>query len=120
MTRLGRNVKITLGESRRATFRAAITALGCDVVSPNAEMDVYRFADGSMLGAQIVADDQALPEDLLEKAPWLELAVDDVPLATAKLDSLGLSRVEYHDNGHAYFRAPGGVVFRLAALRPTA
>jgi len=120
MTHLGRNVKITLGDSRRASFRAAMTALGCDVMSPNAEMDVYRFADGSMLGAQVVADAEALPEPLLEKAPWLELAVDDVTAATSKLDGLGLSRVEYHDKGHAYFRAPGGVVFRLTASRPTA
>lgn len=117
MTILGRNVKITLARGRRDSFRAVMTALGCDSLNPNEDMDLYRFADGSMLGAQVVGDADALAESVLEKAPWLELVVGDVAGAATKLDELGVSRVDYHDRTHAYFRAPGGVVFRLAAAR---
>jgi len=117
MTTLGRNVKLTIPRARRATFRAAMTALGCDVLGPQGAMDLYRFEDGSMLGAEIVDDGDALPEVALEKAPWLEIVVADVSATSARLDGLGLAHVDYRDKTHAYFRAPGGVVFRLAAAR---
>ncbi len=114
MTTLGKNVRITIDRELRAELRAVLEgALGCEVMSPRPDIDVYRYAGGS-LGAYLVPAADALPAAELRKAPWLELCVEDVASAKKGLEKLGMKPFDYHDKQHDYYELPGGVVFRLA------
>lgn len=116
MAKLGKNVRITISRDLRSELRAVLEGvLQCEVSSPMSDIDIYRFADGSLLGAYLVNASEALPPAELKKAPWLELCVEDVASAKKGLAGLGMKPFEYHDKQHDYYQAPGGVVFRLAA-----
>jgi hypothetical protein len=112
MIKLGSNVKITAAESSRQQARAVFEALGARLVTPNDGMDVFS-AGSTNIGFEYVADSAALTPAQMRIAPWLEVAVDDVEVARAQLEALGLARLDYHDKEHPYFIGPSGVVFRL-------
>jgi hypothetical protein len=114
MTTLGKNVRITIDRELRGKLRAVLEGvLGCEVMSPMPNIDVYRYAGGS-LGAYLVSTAEALPAAELRKAPWLELCVADPAAVKKGLAALGMTPFEYHDKQHDYYELPGGVVFRLA------
>ncbi len=117
MIRLGHNIKITVGASRRAAVRAFADALGAKLVSPSDSMDAAALDGDTRIGFAYVPDDQALTEAQLRLAPWLEIVVDDVGGVVDRLTAQGLARVEYPDREHAYFTGPGGWVFRIAAAK---
>jgi hypothetical protein len=110
---LGRNVKLTVPRSAQDRVRALFDALGATLVTPAPGMDAFKMTGGSA-GVVYVADGDALTPEQMRIAPWLELAVDDVERALARLDALGFARIDYHDRDHAYFAGPGGFVFRVA------
>jgi hypothetical protein len=116
-TAMGLNAKITAGRTHRAKWRALFEALGVERIESQEAAEIALLGDGGALGVFFVADDAALPEALAASAPWLEIRVADPAAGGRALDALGTPRVEYHDQAHAYFRAPGGVVFRLAPIR---
>jgi hypothetical protein len=110
---LGKNVKLTVARSLRDRVRAVFDALGASLVTPAPDLDAFRM-DGGSAGFVYVADGEALTTEQMRIAPWLELTVDDVERAAARLDELAVARVDYHDRDHVYFSGPGGFVFRLA------
>ena len=114
MTKLGSNSKITAPRSVRPQIRALFEALGVSPISPLPDMDAYRGGAGS-IGFQFVDDAAALSVAQMRIAPWLEIEVDDPARAGAALDALDIPRLDYFDKEHAYFIAPGGLVFRLCA-----
>ena len=114
MPAIGKNVKITLPESARPQARALCDALGLDVKTDGA-FDVATTATGGHIGFHFVADAEALTPAQMKNATWLELVVPDVDAYAAKIDRVGLARLDFTDKSHPYFIGPGGVVFRLAA-----
>jgi len=111
---LGKNQKWIVRPSHREAMHALfVRGLGAaEVTPPNAPLDVFELESGALVGVEV--DDGALDEEAARKGAWLEFLVAD-PDATAKtLDAQGVKRVQYHDEDHAYFQAPGGPVFRLA------
>ena len=113
MPTLGKNVKITIPASQRPQARALIEALGLSFADKG-DSDVAATATGGHIGFAYVADADALTPAQMRNAPWLELLVPDVDGYAARLDRIGLERLEYADKTHPYFVGPGGVVFRLA------
>ena len=116
-TKFGRNMKITLGRSHRDAFTSMMTELGSKWVDADTvEMRIFTMPDGFSLGAQLLDDADALDMEATFIGPWLEFLVDDVERMTASLRGVGCTTFEYTDRTHPYFRAPGGLVFRLASL----
>lgn len=113
-TAMGTNVKVIVGEAARPRVRAMFEALGVTQRQELPEgIDIFVLDDGGNV-AFFYGD--ALGEEDLSRAVWLELRVDALEEAEKALDALSIPRVEYVDKTHSYFRAPGGLVFRLAAL----
>lgn len=115
-TAMGLNVKITVSRAHRPAWRALFEALGASSIESPPDAEIATLGDGGHVGAFFVDAADALPEKLAVRAPWLELRVDDPAAVARALDALAMPRVEYHDQAHAYFAAPGGFVFRLAPL----
>jgi hypothetical protein len=115
-TAMGLNLKLTISHEHRARWRALFDALGIEVRSPAPDIEAGILSDGASVGLFFVDPSDALPEELASRAPWLELRVADVAASRRALEEIALPRVDYHDHAHPYFRAPGGVVFRLAGL----
>lgn len=115
MTRFGSHLKISLGHAQRvAAERLFVDTLGCERPPGPPGVTLLRFADGGVLGLFWIADADALTEAQHERSTWLEFVVAD-PVATARrLEAAGVERVRYGATDHAYFRIPGGPVFRLA------
>jgi hypothetical protein len=115
MTRFGTNMKFLVDRALREDVRALYAGVfGCTVANPTPDLDVYRLEEGFNLGFFFVDAGGALRAEDHDKAPWLEFAVDDKEITAKKLDEIGVPRVEYSDKTHAYFRSPGGPVFRLS------
>ncbi len=116
-TQFGRNMKITLGESQREPFTRMMTEVFASTsADPMPAVRIFAMPCGFSLAAQFVSDEAALDRDAYFIAPWLEFLVPDVAAATEKLLAVGATTFEYVDTSHTYFRAPGGLVFRLAAV----
>lgn len=116
MTKLGKNVKLTIAETHRARVSQVFTrALGATAVTPPGQtsLEVYKL-EGSQIGAFYVPAAEALSPADQRKGAWLELDVPDVAGAQKALDALEVERVAYADTAHAYYQLPGGPVFRLA------
>jgi hypothetical protein len=115
MPKLGNNVKISVPETARPQVRALCEALGLPVDSSRPAFDVATTAVGGHIGFAYVPDAEALTPAQMQSSVWLELYVRDVEADAAKLDRIGLARLDFTDKSHPYFIGPGGVVFRLAA-----
>jgi hypothetical protein len=112
----GRNMKVTLGASQRAPWTAMMTdAFGATFADPMDAMRIFTLTDGFSLGAQFVEDAVALTPEQSFLAPWLEFRVPNLDATAAVLAKLGVESFEYVDATHTYYRAPGGLVFRLAS-----
>lgn len=117
MTTLGSNVRCVAAPEHRdaiATFYTEI--FGAKALKPAPDLDVYAMDDGSNVGVYFVpARDALSPEQHVTAGTWIELAVGDVDATRAELERRGFSPLEYHDEAHHYFQAPGGQVFRLTS-----
>jgi hypothetical protein len=109
-------MKWTIAKGHRSAIgRLFEGVLGAKKLTPMPQMDVFSLGDGCNVGVMFVDDAEALPDDVQQRAAWLEFLVPDVDDAVKQLDAAGLRRVAYEDSKHAYFHAPGGPVFRVAA-----
>jgi hypothetical protein len=101
--------------ARAREFYAGL--LECKVLgSPRPDLDLYEFAGGEVLGLFFVDAADALSEADYLKATWLEIKVDDPERWKTRLQAFGVEKVEFPDPTRFYFQAPGGAVFRLAAM----
>jgi catechol 2,3-dioxygenase-like lactoylglutathione lyase family enzyme len=118
MTAIGNHLKMLLPRSLRPRARAFYTdVLGCRILaSPRADLDLYEFEGGVVLGLFFGEPGDTLPEEAYLKATWLELKVADPAAMQARLRAFGVLEVSYPDPTRFYFQAPGGQVFRLAPL----
>ncbi len=116
MTRFGSNMKWTASEELRDAMERFFTeGLGCQADDgPMPALRLYTFADGAHIGVYFVPAGEALGVQDMEKAPWIELCVDDIDAARQRLGAVGVAEFDYADKAHHYFKAPGGQVFRLA------
>lgn len=115
MSSIGKNMKWTMSSALRDRLRSFFEkGLEAKRVKEDAAMDAFALAPGQTIGVEYVEDDRALSADQLPLSPWLEFLSPKVGDAVARMEQLGLERLEYHDTAHAYFKAPGGIVFRLA------
>ena len=78
--------------------------------------DRYEFTGGAVLGFFFVDAADAPTEAEYLKATWLEIEVDDPAAWKARLQAFGVREVEFPDPTRFFFQAPGGPVFRLAAM----
>jgi len=108
---LGANSKMVVLRSERDRIQVFYRdVLGCKVeMKPNADL-VWLRSD-FYLG--IVYEDSALSKDDMLKSVWLELRTDEPDRLKEAVLKFGLSELEYGDNEHFYFQAPGGQVFRI-------
>ena len=118
MVHLGNHVKMTVAAALRARTRDFYAGLlGCRVLeSPMADLDLYEFAEGVVVGLFFVDEAEAPSEADCLKGTWLEIKVDDPAHWKARLQSFGVQEVEFPDPTRFFFQAPGGQVFRLAAM----
>ena len=116
MASIGNNQKWSLSSLERSAVRTFFeTGLIAKRLKEDGELDLFQLDAGQLIGVQYLAPARALSPEQAGLAPWLEFGVDDLGSAVARMDQLGLKRVEYHDEAHVYFTAPGGIVFRLMA-----
>jgi hypothetical protein len=112
----GRNLRITVDAKHRILVRRLFgEVLGCQIDTPRDDLDRFIFADGFSLGAFFVDTERALRPEDHKRAPWLEIAVDDIEKVVHALGELGIHAFEYVDKAHKYFDPPSGPVFRLTA-----
>jgi len=114
-TSYGKNMKWTVGAPHREALRAAFEqGLRISRHSADGDVDIYGLPNDSWIAIVYVPAAEALTEDQLRKAPWLELLVDEVEPAAERLVGLGVTKVPYKATTHPYFQLPGGPVLRLA------
>lgn len=118
MTQIGNHLKIVAAQSLRDRCRMFYQGLlGCRLLeSPFADLDLYEFEGGFVLGIFFVRPEETLPEADYLKATWLELKVPDPEAVKARLLHFGVTPVAFPDPTRFFFQAPGGQVFRLAPL----
>jgi len=117
MARFGMNLKLTIAEEHRPKVHAMfVEAIGTDAVQPMPGLEAYKTEDGGSVGVFFVAAKDALSEEDQRKGAWLEFRVDDVEATVKRLDAQGTERIDFSDEAHAYYRVPGGPVFRLARM----
>jgi hypothetical protein len=116
--RIGNHLKMTLAFGLRTESRAFYReVLGCrGLPSPRPDLDLREFEGGFILGLFFVSRDEVLSDAQHERATWLEIQVSDPIAVKARLLAFAVPEVVYEDRTRFYFRAPGGGVFRLAAL----
>lgn len=108
------NVPATLRERTREFYAGLLKCKS--MPSPAAEMDLYEFDGGFVLGLFFGDAWPALSEEEHLRATWMELKVDDPAAWKARLIEFGVGEVHYPDATRFFFQAPGGQVFRLAGL----
>jgi hypothetical protein len=115
---LGNHLKMNLPVQLRSRARDFYSGLlECKILeSPRADLDLYEFAGGEVLGFFFVAASDAPSEADYLKATWLEIKVDDPAHWKARLQAFGVKEVNFPDPTRFYFQAPGGPVFRLAPM----
>jgi hypothetical protein len=111
---LGNHTRTTAPPSERERIRRFYgEVLGCELKTPNPQIDVVRFANDSWMG--IYYDAKALPPDQLALGCWLELKTADPVALQKKVVAFGVGQIDYPDKEHFYFHAPGGQIFRIAS-----
>jgi hypothetical protein len=117
MAQIGLNHRLSVARPLKEQTRALYAGvLGATTKSPRPEVEIFRFANGSAIGVFYLEPSEALTPAQHLNALWLEFEVDDLPGTIAGLAKLGIRPFDYFDQEHHYFQAPGGQVFRLAAL----
>ena len=115
VSQIGLNHHLSVADALRQQTRALYEGvLGASVMSPRPDTEIFKFANGSVLGESYIDPSQALTPEQHLKAIWLEFEVEDEKTTVAKLEALGIWPFEYFDKAHNYFQAPGGQVFRLS------
>lgn len=116
MTAIGNHMKLSVHKSQRDRVRTFyLEVLQCtSMPAPAADLDLFLFANGFVLGVFFCEEAEILSEADQLKGAWLEIKVKDVQEAKRRLVEFGVKEVDYPDKARFYFQAPGGQVFRLA------
>jgi len=117
-TQIGNHFKMAVPLRLRGETRAFYReALGCrPLASERAELDLYEFAGGFVLGLLFVPDGDALPPQLYRQATWLELKTEDPNALRQRILACGGHEIKADDDARFCCQAPGGQVFRIAPL----
>ncbi len=111
---LGENSKLSVRSSEREQVRRFYRdLLGCPQTKESDKIDIFQIGTTFFLG--VVYDDAAPSSADRLNSIWLELNVDDPNVVKKEILAFGITEIEYWDNEHFYFQAPGGQVYRLAA-----
>ncbi len=118
MVQIGNHLKMTVPHHLRSRTREFyVSVLNCQPLnSPSADLDLYEFTGGFVLGLFFAPEAEALSETDYLKGLWLELKVADPEALKARLLAFGVKEVEFPDPTRFFFQAPGGQVFRVAPL----
>ena len=118
MVRIGNHLKMNVAHGLRQRCRDFyISLLKCEALaSPVANLDLYEFEDGFVLGLFFVDPAETLTDAQHLLGMWMELKVDDPSAWKARLLEFGVTAVDFPDPTRFFFAAPGGQVFRLAPL----
>ncbi len=118
MAQIGNHLKMTVPHHLRSRTREFyISVLDCrQLDSPGADLDLYEFTGGFVLGLFFTPEAEALSETDYLKGLWLELKVADPEVLKTRLLAFGVKEVEFPDPTRFFFQAPGGQVFRVAPL----
>lgn len=118
MVAIGNHMKMQLPDHLRPQARIFYgEVLGCRALdSPLADLDLFEFEGGFVLGIFFGDDALALAEDDYLRGAWLELKTEDPDALKRRLLEFGVAEVDYADTSRFYFQAPGGQVFRIAPL----
>jgi hypothetical protein len=92
--------------------------LGCRKLTdqPYANLDLYEFQDGFVLGLFFCDQADTLSESEHLKATWMEIKTENPEVLKQRLVEFGVREVEFEDKSRFYFQAPGGQVFRVAPM----
>jgi hypothetical protein len=118
MVKIGNHLKMNVAHSlRQRTRDFYLGLLKCKpVASTRDDLDLYEFDGGFILGLFFVDPPETLTEVQYLKGMWMELKVDDPAAWKARLQTFGVTAVDFPDPERFFFAAPGGQVFRLAPL----
>jgi hypothetical protein len=119
MTMIGNHLKMHLPHVLREQARSFYgEVLECRKLEeqPYADLDLYEFVGGFVLGLFFVDDADTLTEDDHLKATWMEIKTDNPRNLEQRLRAFGIREVDFADKSRFYFQAPGGQVFRLAPM----
>jgi hypothetical protein len=118
MIHIGNHMKMNVSSKLRAktqTFYEDV--LGCKpMTSPMPDLDLFEFDGGFVLGVFFVDEGETLSVEDQRKATWLEIKTKNVDALKRRLQKFGVTELDYVDKSRFYFQAPGGQVFRLAAM----
>ena len=121
---LGARVHLFVQPRHREEFRSLFKdTLGCQVIERDFGLPhpvlLVQFGDGSAFSVEFT---EVAPEEYAGKllddqhafrGAWIEFRTRDVPAVQQKLRDAGVAEFRHTGSAHAYFRAPGGQVFRL-------
>src|SRR5688572_30761236 len=114
-TTFGKNVKITVATDHREALKDILqNVLGAERATPRPNLDTFKFGDGFNIGFFFVPAKEALDDNAMRLAPWLELLVDDPEAAARAVVERGAGRIDYEDKSHPYVMLPGGLTLRFA------
>ena len=118
MVQIGNHLKMNVAHNLRQRTRDFYVGLiECKPVeSPRADLDLYEFDGGFILGLFFVDPSETLTDAQYLRGTWMELKVDDPAAWKMRLEAFGVTTVEFPDPTRFFFAAPGGQVFRLAPL----
>ncbi len=119
MTVIGNHLKMHLARGLRERARQFyVDILGCKALEqhPYADLDLYEFEDGFVVGLFFVEDENVLSEEDQLKAAWMEIKTTDPVSLERRLRQFGVTQVEFANTSRFYFQAPGGQVFRVAPM----
>ena len=96
MALFGTNLKLTIDKQHRPRVHSLfVEVLGATPKQPMPQLEQYLLADGGSVGAFYVEGSEALSDADQRKGAWLEFRVDDPDRVAAKIEGLGIERLEY-------------------------
>ncbi len=109
---LGTNMNLVVPPSERDRVRAFYRdVLGCRVTRASERIDKFEMRNGFYLG--VVYADGAQSEEERRRSIWLELRTDHPEALRERILEFGARQIDFWDEEHFYFQAPGGQVYRL-------
>ena len=123
MIELGTHYRSSASETERESIRQFYTQVfECELRSSDEltsnipeNIDLFIFSSGHCYGVEFFTDTEtALELEQHYLACWMEISTDDVNSLKQKcLEHGAVEITDYWDQGHFYFHAPGGQVYRL-------
>lgn len=116
---IGNHLKMHLPHHlRERASRFYTEILGCRKLTeiPYPNVDLYEFQGGFVIGLFFCDEKETLSEREHLMATWMEIKTDNPEALKQRLIDFGVREAEFEDKSRFYFQAPGGQVFRVAAM----